>query len=603
MNSARRILTPVRSTCPFPSVSHRPPFRDPARSFLRFWPEAAAASAGVLLALAYPPFDLGGVVWVWASPLLAALWFSGPDPAPCRFRSRGWRGLWLGFLSGFAFFLVNVSWVTEIGKVAGTVWAGIGGLVAMSAYLALYFAVFGAFAATVGRWRPSDGEGPAPGKAHLFGQSVAVLRVAFLNGAAWCGLEWLRGIVFTGFGWNGLGVALKDHLVLVQFAEVIGITGYGFLLMFAGTVLFCTMVRVVREVRSHRKLRPHFDLTVAAAMVAGLFLFGLSAFLREPGETVDLRARVFQFNVALEEKWSEDLRIRQKVIFGYRDLTRAFVETGPTDLVVWPETAVPGIFSSRWVQEYFNDHVLKGGDFYLLTGLEDANLENTEIYNTLTVMKGDTGSYQMHKKVHLVPFGEFIPLRGTFPPFEWLTGGVIEQDFTPGAAHEPLVVEKDGREIGIIPLICFEDTVPRHVREFLCEGPQVIVNVTNDGWFHESAQSRQHFDNAVFRCIEFRRPMIRCANTGVSGFIDERGSVYDRTGREKGERILRDPMTGSSFIRGSLPATLVVDLDPPITIYARIGDAFSVGMGAFALVASVWPCLRRRFRPGAPSPA
>ncbi len=104
----------------------------------------------------------------------------------------------------------------------------------MSAYLAVYFAVFGAFAATTGRWRPADGDPSRPGKADLFGQSLAVLRVAFLNGAAWCGLEWLRGIVFTGYGWNGLGVALKEHLVLVQFAEVIGITGYGFVLMFAG---------------------------------------------------------------------------------------------------------------------------------------------------------------------------------------------------------------------------------------------------------------------------------------------------------------------------------------------------------------------------------
>lgn len=569
----------------------------------RFWPEAAALSSGVALALCYAPWSISELVWIWVSPLLAALWFSEPGPGRGLVRSRGGRGLWLGFLSGFAFFLVNVSWITEVGTVTGTFWAGIGALVAMSAYLAFYFAVFGAFAATVGRWRPTDGDPIRPGKADLFGQSLAVLRVAFLNGAAWCALEWLRGIVFTGFGWNGLGVALKEHLVLVQFADVIGITGYGFVLMFAGTVLFCTVVRVIREVRSHRKLRPHFDLTAAAAMVAGLFLYGLSAFLHVPGESIDLRARVFQFNVALEEKWSEDLKIRQKVIFEYRDLTRAFVESATTDLVVWPETAVPGIFSTRWVQEYLNDHILKGGDFYLLAGLEDANLANTEIYNTLTVMKGDTGSYQMYKKVHLVPFGEFIPLRGIFPPFEWLTGGIIQQDFTPGETHEPLLVEKNGRGIGIIPAICFEDTVPRHLREFVRTGPQVIVNVTNDGWFHESAQSRQHFDNALFRCIEFRRPMIRCANTGVSGFIDERGSVHDRTGREKGARILRDPGTGSTFIRGSLPATLSVDLDPPMTVYARIGDAFSIAMGVVALAAWVWWLRQGRLRRGAPSPA
>jgi len=580
---------------PAPSPSGRLP------SLLRRrWPDAAAVLSGVLLALCYAPFDAGSLVWIWSAPLLAAIWFSEPLSAERLPRSRGWRGFRLGFLAGLAFFLLNVSWISQIAKVAGTVWAGIGALVAMSGYLAAYFAVFGAFAATAGRWRPSAETPRGGGKADLFGQSLAVLKAAFLNGAAWCGLEWLRGVAFTGFGWNGLGVALKDRLVLAQFAEVIGITGYGFVLMFAGTVLFCTIVRVAGEVRSRRRPRPHFDLAAAAAMVAGLLLHGVSAFLREPRESIDLRARVFQFNVALEEKWSEDPRVRQKVVFEYRDLTRAFVETAPHDLVVWPETAVPGIFSAPWVQEYLNDHVLKEGGFHLLAGLEDANLENTEIYNTLVLMKGGTESYQMHKKVHLVPFGEFIPLRGRFPPFEWLTGGIIQQDFTPGDSREPLAIEKDGREIGIIPLICFEDTVPRHVREFLRPGAQVIVNVTNDGWFHESAQSRQHFENALFRCIEFRRPMIRCANTGVSGFIDERGSVHDRTGRERGPRVLRDPETGSTFLRGSLPATLAVDLDPPTTVYARVGDAFSVAMGLVALAAWGRWCSRGRLRRGAP---
>lgn len=586
------LLTRVPNLCPLLStVSLRP--THPV-SLRRLWPEAAAILGGALLALCYAPWNLGWLVWFWASPLLAALWFSTPrKPGRARWR----HGFLLGYLAGFVFFAVNVSWITEISRVAGTVWAGIGALFGMAAYLGLYFAAFGAFAATVGRWAPSDGAS-ATGKRGLFAQSFAVLRVAVFNGAAWCGLEWLRGIAFTGFGWNGLGVALKDQLVLVQFAEVVGITGYGFLLMFVGTVLFCTVVRIVREVRTRQRLRPHFDLAAAAATVAGLFLFGLSAFLRPPGETVDLRARVLQFNVALEEKWSEDLAVRQKVIFDYRDLTRAFVETAPHDLVLWPETAVPGVFSAPWVQEYLNEHILKGDDFHFLTGLEDTNLEHSEIYNTLMVMKGTTGSYQMHKKTHLVPFGEYIPLRGKFPLFEWIAGGVIAQDFTPGDSYEPLSVEKDGREIGIIPLICFEDTVPRLARRFLRSGPQIFVNVTNDGWFYDSAESQQHFDNALFRCIEFRRPMIRAANTGVSGFIDERGSVYDRTGRERDARIVRDPETGSTYIRGSLPATLAVALDPPTTVYARIGDAFSIAMGLIALAAVGGALWRRRTKEG-----
>jgi apolipoprotein N-acyltransferase len=200
-----------------------------------------------------------------------------------------------------------------------------------------------------------------------------------------------------------------------------------------------------------------------------------------------------------------------------------------------------------------------------------------------------------------VPLGEYIPFRDTFPVFEWIAGGIIENDFTPGTSHEPLAIEKDGHSIGIIPLICFEDTVPRHARKFIRNGPQVMVNVTNDGWFYDSAESTHHFYNALFRCIELRRPMIRAANTGVSGFIDEWGSLYDREGRSREPRILRDAESGSTYIRGSLPATIAVDLDPPISFYARYGDAFSVTMGLLALVAASIYGWKRRSRRGAES--
>lgn len=557
---------------------------------VRYWPEAAALLSGVLLALCYPWWELGGLIWIWSAPLLTALWFS-PVRKPGQAR---WKhGFSLGFLTGGAFFLINVSFITEISRVAGTLFAGLAALFAFASYLALYFAIFGAFAATVGRWVPVP---PDAGKRDLFGQSFSVLRVAFLNGAAWCGLEWMRGLLFTGFGWNGLGVALKNHLILVQFADVIGITGYSFVLMFIGIVLYGTVVRLGGEIRDRRRLRPHFDFALGVVLIMMLLFYGNAALHRRPAETIDLRARVLQLNVSLDDKWSDDLRLRQEILFEYRDLTRAFVETAPLDLMIWPETAIPGQFSSPWVQKFFNEHILKDDDFYLITGLEDNNLDHSEVYNTITIMKGDTESFQMYKKIHLVPLGEYIPFRGRFPVFEWIAGGIIERDFTRGDSYDPLAIEKDGHAIGIIPLICFEDTVPRHARKFIRNGPQIMVNVTNDGWFYDSAESTHHFYNALFRCIELRRPMIRAANTGVSGFIDEWGSLYDREGRSRQPRILRDAESGSTYIRGSLPATITIDLNPPTSFYARYGDAFAVGMGVFALVATGLFLLKQRSR-------
>jgi len=564
--------------------------RDFAR---RAWPQIAAIVSGLLLAGCFPPFAYGDLVWIWSMPLCTALWFSSPPPGCSRWR---W-GLLLGFLAGVTFYLLSLSWLNEISTVVGSFWSGFFSWVGLSAYLGLYIGVFGAFAATVGCWSPGDND-QGKANANLFGQSLAVLRVAFFNGAAWCGLEWLRGVLLTGFGWNGLGVALRDHLLLVQGAEVIGITGYSFVVMVANVILFATLVRIGREVRNRKRLRPHLDFAAGVAMIIGLILYGFPKFLAAPEQTVELRARILQLNIPMEDKWSDDPDLRRQILDDYRDLTRTFVETAPHDIVLWPETALPGLFHFPWVQEFLNKQVLKGDDFYLLTGMEDSNLEQSEIYNTITLMRGSTEDYQMYKKIHLVPLGEFIPLRDVFPVFEWIAGQVIEFDFTPGNSTEPLQIEVNEKDIGIIPLICFEDTVPRLARKFIRPGPQVMVNVTNDGWFRESAESAQHFDNARYRCIELRRPLIRAANTGVSGFIDERGSIYSREEGSAFPRILRDEESGSTFIRGSLPATIHLDADPPLTIYARFGDWFAVGLGFVALVTAGWQVTARLVRQG-----
>jgi len=572
----------------------------------RAWPFAAAVTSGLLLAPCFEPWNLSGLVWIWPAPLFAALWFSPPP--------RGWRrwrwGFVLGYLAGLAFFLTSLTWFLRVGDVIGTVFAGIGAWIGICAYLALYPAAFGAFAATVGRWTPHDPT-PSPDleKAHflspsrqadLFGQSIDVLRIAMLNGAAWCGLEWLRGVALTGFPWNGLAVALLDHLMLLQFADVIGACGYGFVLVFCAVIAFATVIRLIREIQERKRLRPHFDFAAGVAVVIFLFLYGLGRMTTPPPDTIELRARILQLNVPLNEKWSEDDDVLRQIVYDYRDLTRTFVETGRHDLVIWPESALPGHFSYDWVQDFFNDQLLAGDDFWLLSGMEDFDFAKEEIYNTIVLMRGDTESYQMYKKRHLVPFGEFVPGRGGwFPVFEWLLGWFITDDFTPGDSLEPLVLEIEDTAIGIIPSICFENTLADYTRRFVRRGPQLIVNVTNDAWFFGSHEPAQHFAHARLRCIELRRPMARAANTGVSGFIDERGSTWDRHNENGFERVLRDVETGDTEIRGSLPATLHLATDPPITIYARIGDAFSIGMGLLALFATgLWGWKQSRDRTG-----
>ena len=326
----------------------------------KLWPWLAAILSGVLLALCFPEWNIGNFIWFWALPLLSALWFSGSNKD--RPRQRAWRGWWLGYASGLTFFLINLSWLGEV---------SVGGAIALPIYLAVYFGLWGAFAATVGHWdmsEPGLGEGTVlSGWQKFFAPSWAVLRVAFLNGALWCGLEWLRGMAFTGFGWNGLGVALHDNLYLIQITDIIGVSGLSFVLMFCACIALATGVRLAHEFGS-RGLRPHLDFTVGVALVMGVFLYGLNRIHRASGETKDIRTLLVQMNVPIDQKW--DNTFLSEHLGEYYDLTTAYVESSDFDLVVWPESAVPGLYFQPWVQDYFN-RVLVTGDFYLMTGVEE----------------------------------------------------------------------------------------------------------------------------------------------------------------------------------------------------------------------------------------
>ncbi len=179
------------------------------------------------------------------------------------------------------------------------------------------------------------------------------------------------------------------------------------------------------------------------------------------------------------------------------------------------------------------------------------------------LLRGNAAHRQDYHKVHLVPFGEYLPLKN-IPPFS-LFSSMFEGAFTPGDKTDPLLLEQP--QVQIIPLICFEDTVGSLARKFVREAPQMIVNITNDGWFLQSEEPEVHMTNALFRAIELRRPMVRATNTGVSCFIDTCGRVISR---------LSDPETGSSFIEGTLPGEVKVPRVGHVTLYARFGDWFAL---------------------------
>jgi apolipoprotein N-acyltransferase len=180
---------------------------------------------------------------------------------------------------------------------------------------------------------------------------------------------------------------------------------------------------------------------------------------------------------------------------------------------------------------------------------------------------------QIYWKVHLVPFGEYVPLRRSFPLFAAVAKEWVPGDFAAGKQYTLFRLTNGHAEIA--PLICFEDTVGDLTRQFVIRGANLLVNLTNDGWFLHSAGSQQHLTNAIFRCVETRRPMVRAANTGVTCFVNQFGRVT---------QVLRDE-TGSTFTEGVLSSEIKISTEHELTFYTRHGELFAKSSTVITLVA------------------
>lgn len=570
------------------------------RSFLR--PLGAAISGGAL-ALCFAPFDQIWLVWGFLWLLLPLLWTVKPQ------RSR-LRGFGLGYLCGFVFWLINLKW---IGTVTGL------GVFSFAVYLGLYFGIFGAFAAKAGNpWLKKR----SPQKYTIkvrFREMGRSLGYAALLGGLWCGLEWIRGWMLTGFGWNGLGVTFAKSLVLAQNAEFVGVIGLSFLPVFVSVVVVQTARRFWEQAMSGGVKLLHWDFATALLVMMLAFTMGtirLSAIMN----AAKIEARFLLVQQDIPQVAGQVLWEPAEIVDGFVELTEKGLEQVETeaagrlekteneeeivtlrwpDFVVWPEACLPAWFEiqqdGRPVSgpgiESVLDYVGGLKDFTLITGINevvgsDPLAEDSIVYNSL-LARSPGDERQSYKKNHLVYFGEALPdFQFFYDIYEQTAGVPFRGGLTPGGSFVPLTVKVGEQEVELIPSICFEDTVPRLTRKFVRSSPQMIVNLTNDGWFHESEGGLQHFRNALFRTIELRRPMIRCANRGVTGIISVTGSTIDPYTRE--DRRLVDE-NGSHFHRGGLLASAYLLESGEVTLYANFGDWFAV---TGLVIALCWGLIR-----------
>lgn len=573
----------------------------------------------------FPPFNAVGLAWLALAPLLAALW-------SMEGKRRGWRGFGLGWLAGSVSSGIQFSWLAEVSTL---------GAVLLPLYLGLFWGLFGAYAATLGNpWGSPTPHAAADPRAARRERMLAIapakpsgpafgsLRTAACHGAVWAGLEWLRGWLFTGFGWNPLGAAFHQTPVVAQAADLLGVAGLSLLLVFFQAVAVQTARRLWQSSRDGRR-RTRWDFIAAAIVVALTLGYGMvTTAMERKRESVRLKALLVQLNVpqdAARMQW-EDLDIHrayeEDTLKALEDLTQANERTlqqamernteGQVgmrwpDWVIWPESSMRGRIlkasDGSWGAHQENINTLAavrtGGPFSLIygaieleaTAAPDGNLlpkPDGGMYNCLVAMDPED-DLQTYRKNHLVIFGETIPFMDSLPflkaIYEQQSGAEYLGSFNSGGSYEPLTLKAANTPVGIIPSVCFEDTVPRLARKFIRSGPQVIVNITNDGWFKESIAAAQHFANARFRAIELRRPMLRCANTGVSAAVDTTGST-SHPDDPRVSQILTDS-GGGHFTRKSQLVELNVPLKPATTLYSLIGDAGIIALAALALVHSI----------------
>lgn len=545
----------------------------PSRQPLLLLPWVLAVLSGAMTGCCFVPIAdrfLFWLPWLSLAPLCWALWIL---PLPERPAPRARFCFLLGWVAGMTGFLVSLFWITTV---------TIAGWMALCAIVALYHGLWGLFAGMV--LRPL-GTGPDPSRAWL--GSLRNLLVALLAAAAWTGLEWLRGTLFTGFGWNSLGVALGDNIPLAQIVRFTGTPGLTFLCVLAAATAAITVERLRREIRSGRT-RPHFDFFAVVFLVVLVFSHGVKVLTAPQTPTISLRVAGLQGNIPVYDYW--DRNKEQSILARYLDMSRTALKgDGDPDLIIWPEAATPRPLLIDEITFSQVKRLAEGTRADFLIGSVHYEAEPRGDYNSAILLTGHATASQIYNKVHLVPFGEFVPFRKAFPLLAWIEGNRVPYDFDAGKG--PALLTLSTKPVKVGPLICFEDTLGDQTRLTAALGAQLLVTLTNDGWFERSAATRQHLANARLRTVETGLPLLRVADTGIT-------CVIDRFGR------IREELCGSggdTFVEGILRAGIAVPVQPPPTFYTLHGDLFAHGclaVTAAALAAFLIAGILRR-RPAA----
>ena len=616
------------------------------KAFAWYWRALVCLLGGAFMALAYPPFDVNELVWIGLLPLLCVLW-SGKVSKKAAFGygwlyGMGWYcvSFWWIHNVGEVFNIPLPVFLLIAFLPLMAVYSCLPGLWAVFAASVLRPAL----QATPETDELSPDARKKAWHHWSVCDMLSTVRSAVGCGALWVCIEWLRANGTLGFSWNSLGMALYDGLAFAQWAEFTGTAALSFIPVFTTVILWGAFRRSVIHFKGAGRANRPWDFYGCVVLLFILFAGGMalstahsaSKLTQKPGVytlpvmgvqiNMDQATRIqngggiYLYGVYLRATKSAFDDIQQKTA----QLAMKNPDVGITQRlplwVVWPESAMGcpiwrdtstgkllpdmatyAVFFNKEgglpkVRELVRE--MGGQDFVLFTGVDEwlqernpetQRLESRGMYNSLACIPGGFDSIFTVAKQHLMPFGEYIPLADSV---EWInrsyteiTGTQVGDGIRPGSGSEPMVVPVPGTDktVSVIPAICYEDTVGRLLTKFVRKGPQVIVNVSNDGWFLDSACGVQQARNAAFRCIELRRPMVRAANMGVTCSIAPNGAFIDAL-------LAAD---GTPHLAGYSYAELPIDPNAGFTLYALFGD-WAVALCALIVLALTLRALLRR---------
>jgi apolipoprotein N-acyltransferase len=502
---------------------------------------ALALVSGALLALSFPRYGHPAFAWIALVPLLVALtgWQGRPGPLPGQPPRRAFL---LGLTSGFVYFAGTLYWTGTVIRTFGGIPlpAAVLGVVLLSFYQGFFPALFALITSRL----------------IARGGLVAV----FLSAAAWVATEFFRGVVFGGFPWVLLGDSQVTVLPVAQLASVLGVYGVSGLIAFINAAIAYAVLTSGR--------RRGAALASAALVVVGTGAWGTARIadgsLTRAGTAI--RLGLIQANIAQEDKWKSGEA--RRIFTTYIAMTRDAVKRG-AEFVIWPESATPFMFEQdpvgqatlRALAQELRVPILFGSD-------QEVMQPEPALYNAAYLVAPDGRTAAVYRKIHLVPWGEFIPMKRLL----FFVSPLVDSftDFSPGTSMVMLPIGSHLTSTAI----CYEVVYPSLIRQAVVAGSELLTTITNDAWYGHSSAPYQHFALASMRAIEQGRYLARAANTGISGVVDPYGRVVRQSGIFEQDTLVEQVR----FLKDR-------------TIYSRIGDA--VAYAAIAIVVLGLVLLRR----------